>query len=875
MSANLEQSQPQVIPPRTSALIDHQSVNYAPLKALLQRQNGNPKSESTLQAALKERFRHHMNQEKHIWTSMYSVGYEVANFIEGRQFLTPNRFIPGAWLPYTPRNPNESTRRTLNLMRFYATNAIQKWQSSNPDIVARAGIDTDAAYESASAADLIVEHYERKFFGPFITIQEGLQALCWGTYIWDIFYDPSKHSMMVQQPVMGDVPVTAGEGYGTCGDCGFEGTALHFPNPAGPLSPCPDCGGTAAVEPPVTGTAPGVVGSRNVQLGDLRASLLPFPECRWDLRMRAEESSWFIHQRRTSLTAIRRLIGNIRVAYAGTGTNDIGLDIVERLAWAGQSGGGTASAENRRPKLYEEPCVVVEYSLSPDDIADIRIERDEETVGGQIIRAGSLLNTFPSGLIAQGLNGFELLTGVFAEHHSQRIVTGNWHSRALSGAGQGFTDLVEVQKRFNADDSQVHTFMRANGTPAMLVRTEALGDENRLDYLGTPNINIPIISQNLPDDMRLDDIVRPAFQPQSVPAQMFNYVYERLNDFAQLTSHITQFASGLPGVNNKTATGANITQSNSNALFTPPLQIKGEVRKRIAEIVTELYRRHFPVDRYFPFKGKYGRQQGKYISGANLSTDIVFEVTLDSELPRDQYTKREEYTGFFGLFQGGFVGYMQARTEMPELMLEMERAFNINIKSETFNIVGTLCNQRIQQMKAVQELVPDPEILLTVIDPPIAEREPSHDVKAKWLQDWLDTDDGQEAGPVLRMSVQLLIDEHFSLHGQQQAAIMGQQGMIQGTGEGAAQLPSAVGQHVLDLHAQQQEAANAPPDQQQHPMAKVIESIAFKDLPPNAQNALLKQVDLPGGIEELRKVHAATIAKAKAAKPAAKPKPKR
>lgn len=857
---------------RAPALSDHQSENFAPLKPLRDRQQGNPKSESTLQAALRERFRYHMSVEKPVWETMYTSGYEVANFIEGRQFLTPNRYIPGAWLSYQPKLQNDSTRRSLNFMRFYATNAVQKWQSSNPDIVARAGVDTDAAYESASGCDLIVEHYERRFFGPFITVQEALQALCWGTYIWDIHYDPSAHSMIVDQPVMGDVQVVTGPGYGYCSDCDFEGTALHFPNPLGPLSPCPQCNGTASIDAPPTGNVPGVIGTQPVQLGDIRAKLLPFPACRWDLRMRAEESSWFIHQARASLSALRRLIPNLQLAYAGTGTNDIGLNVIDRLAWSAQSGGGRAGADSREPKIYEEPCVIIEYSLGPDDIADIIIGKDEETVGGGTIPAGPLLKTFPNGLIAQGLNGFNLLTGVFREHHSQRIVTGNWHSKVMSGAGQGFSDLVEVQKRFNADDSQVHTFMRANGTPAMLVRSEALGEDNRGEYLGDPRINIPIMSQNLPEGMKLDDIVRPAFQPQSVPAQLFNYVYERLNDFAQLTSHITQFASGLPGVNNKTATGANITQSNSNALFTPPLQIKGEVRKRIAEIVVELYRKHFPIDRYFPFKGKYGRQQGKYISGANLSTDIVFEVTLDSELPRDAFTKKEDYIAFFQLFPQGFEGYKAARTEMPEVLLEMERAFNIPMKTETFNIVGSLCQQRIQQMKQATQLMPDdPDALLTVINPPIAEREPSHEVKARWLQDWLDTDDGQEAEPVLRMAVQKLIDEHFALYGQQQSAIAGQQGAIQGAAEGAAQLPGAVGAHVLNLHAQQVQAANTPGPAQEHPIAKVIESIAFKDLPPEAQSALLKQVDLPGGIAALKAVHQATIAKAKATKrPAAK-----
>lgn len=774
-----QNNRPPVLPEHTTA--GGAEANFAPLQPLLALQRGNTKQESTLQGALKERFKHHYTLEKKTWNEMNAAGYQVANFIEGRQLLRPNPFLTGQWLPYSPQSSDADTKRALNFVRFYTSNELWKWQLSNPDVIATQGVDTEAARESAASADIIIEHYERQFFGPFITIQEALQGLCWGTYIWDIRYDDSKHSITALKPIFAPQQISMPEmGFGTCGFCGFQGPATAFPNPAGPISPCPQCGEMAVVDTP-SGEVPSLVGTEPVQLGDLTAKLRPFPECRWDIRHKAEDSSWFMHLQRTSLTAVRRLIGPIKLGGNSTETSDVGLDIMDKLPWMGQSGGGKASTDNRRRNLYEEPVTVVEYSLGPDDIADIIIKAPEQTINGQEIPAGRLVDFFPNGFTVQGLNGLAVITGIYGEHHSSSIVSGVWHAKAVSGTGQGLNDLIEVQKRFNADDSLVHTFMRANSTPAMLVRSEALGEEDRAQYLATPEMNIPVTAQNLPENVRLEDLVRPAYQPMSVPATTFQYIYERLNDFAQLTSHITDFSGGLPNVDNRTATGAQITQANSNALFTPILQIKGEVRQRIASIVLDLYRKHFPVERYFPLQGRYGRQQGMYLSGANLSTDIRLEVVKDSELPKNSYTKREDYATFLQLV-GGIQGYKAARDADPEFTVELERAFNFPMRAETYNQIASLCQQRLMQMKTVADIVPDPMLTLMSIQPPIAPEELGQELCAKWLAEWLSDDEGQRANPVLRAAVQLLIQLQFQNAMQMAGAIAMGMGAVQAAG---------------------------------------------------------------------------------------------
>lgn len=811
------------------ALKEHQpSRNRAPLKPLMElaRRNKDFQKTSSLAQQIKERFEHYYKLESKTRNSMVAAGYENAMFMEGKQLLRPDPWKEGRFIPYTPKRPGTVELRTMNFFRFYTTNSLWKWQLSNPDVRAVAGIDTQRAREASRAADILIENHERRFFPPVVTIQEGLHGLCWGTYIWEIRYDDTQHSVSVLQPIFDQVPVSLGEGWGQCaGRCGYAGTASQFQQvQPDPLSPpmwlCPQCGGEAAVEPPATELMPSVVGANRVDLGQLSADLKPFPECYWDFTRTVEESSWFIHLRETSSKSIRRLLGDVRLPQ-GEGMDDFGLKIMRNLGWA-----SAGYSETHKREIYEEPANVVEFSLGPDDLVDIVLSADEETVAGDIIPAGPLLESYPNGATFQGVNGMTVLSGIFDQHHSRTHKSGVWHAKPCSGTGQGLDDLKEVQKQFNSDNNQTTSFWRATGTPPMLYRKEAMGDKNP-GYLGTGNINIPILSNNLPEGLKLEDIVAPAFQPQSVPGQFFQYIYQHLANFAQITSHITDFSGGMPGVNNKTATGAQITQANSNALFTPPLQVKGEVRLKLAYITLELYRQHFPVARYFPFQGRNGRFQGKHLAAADLDAEIQLEVVKDSELPKNTFIRREDLVMFFQML-GGAAGWVALQQQDPEFASEMAQLFNVTLRTDTYDHVGSLCQGRLDQMAALQELAPDPTILTGLaampplgqivpiapgaIDPPIAPEELEHDLKAKWIAEWLDTVEGQTAGPVMRAAAAILVRYHFQLFGLQQGDIAMQQGAVVAASQAPGAVMGAMGQGLSTAASNQPDVNKDVPD---------------------------------------------------------------
>jgi hypothetical protein len=804
--------------------------NLADLAPLLKLGEGDKNPASSLTGALRERYLHYRDQEKPTWDEIISAGEEVAMFAAGKQFLMPNPFKPGGWLPYAvkPGGGSVAERRALSIMQYHISGNLEKWENSNPDIRVTPGVESDDAHEAAEAARIIVDHYEDKFYTSRNTQAECLEGLTFGSYIWRLRVDPTLKSVTAYRQIFENKEVKIGAGWGKCGDCPNEGSALDFNDAGGGMYSCPKCHGEAMVIPPASEELSTLTRTEPVELGDFRLDLVPIAQCRWDLRFHADESPWLIIRRRTSMSAVRQVLGNITIP--GRADSDKGLDVVDKLAYSGQARAGYSTSSERKT-LYKDPATVEEFWMSPDEYGDISVSQAVRTVSGQVIPAGARWGDMLKGrnICVMGLNEMGAVLGVFVEDHRDYIAQGKWYAKTGTGAGRGLQDLTEVQKVFNSDHQQTHTYLRSVATPAMLTIGDVLGEDGKGRYLGTPGMNIPIPLSALAEGVKLDQLVRPAFQPQGVPAQFFEFTYNRLSEFAQFASHFLPFASGMPGVDNKTATGANITQAATNALYTPVLSVKAEVRKLIAEKLIKLYPKHFPVERYFPLGGKYNRQSGKWLSGANLNTDLIFEVVQDSWNPRNSYTKQQSYAQVVQMF-GGVLGWFEARKADPARVADIERQFDLGLESETKNVAESLCFRRVRQMQQQAKLIEDPMMLVGVqpqideatgqpvglmvtgqgaIQPPVSQSEPAHELKRQWLMEWLDSDDGLESPAHLREAVELLITLHSQFATQQASFLAGQAGMIQMAGQAPmqqAQLETQAAQGQQQLEQQAQEA---------------------------------------------------------------------
>lgn len=786
-----------------------QGVNFAPVEPLLKLGQKQDKSHY-LCDALKERYKHFWGLESSTWREMASVGEMVGHFLTGDQLLERDPFS-GGWLIIRPQRQDPSTQRALNLMQYYVTNCLVKWKQSNPNIVAKAAKDDDRATSAAKAADIITDHYEGEFFKAWYTLQEALQALVFGTYISRLRYDAGIQGAVGIREIVENRTLQVGEGAGYCGECGYTGSASEFTGQvegeslgmAEPL--CPHCGSDAVLmDQAPAEQVPTVVGSEEVQLGDFCLDTLPLLGCRFDLQRRAEWSDWFIYQQSISMGAIRRILGQVKVPGDDSAINDIGESVMRGLAYSGQPMSGSSGVPWRQTAGHLNQVKLCEMWLSPDQYADIKLQGDEKTVGGEVLPIGaSLEELFPDGLVAVGINGFALTLGVYAEKHRDHITSGVWHMKPMSGAGRGITDSVEVQRRFNKLDSQTLNLWDASGSPG-IIHDESLFGSTDTGYLGNPRSCTPVNLAHLPEGHKLSDAVL-QLMPGSVPGQMLQYTQQFLTTAFSTTSHVTDFSNGgITGERNDTARAAMIADANANSVFGPILAVKAEVRQRIAEMLVPQYRQHFPIQRYFSLGGANGQQSGVWLSAADLEGDIKFEVAEESELPQNSISRQDRYITFYGLF-GGFQGYQMALATNPELVNELGKLWNVTTSSGGFDSNAQLCRRRIEQMKQgmqiMQQMAPQgtggvgpqqemmsaammmaPQILIESIRPPISPFERAHMEKAGFYQNWLDQDEGLEMPLEFRGAVELLIQLHFQYAGAQSMALAAQQGQVQTVG---------------------------------------------------------------------------------------------
>lgn len=756
------------------------ATNYAPLEPILKLRERTGQPQHYLADALKERFLNYLRRDEAVRREIIQVGQVTQLFIEGKQVFTidPYTRMPRA-LPFEQQD--QDSLRATNLMQFYASNCLTKWLLSNPNVVVLPGSDREEARGSAQAGEVIVDEYEQKFFTPWYSLQEALLALTFGTYISRLRHDAGIRGVIGLREIVEDRTITLGDGAGRC-ECGHTAPAGEFSQvmegPDGEAmegTMCPKCGSDAVLlTPPAQGTIPTVTGEEPVEMGELALDHLPLPSVWWDIRHRIEDSDWMIHRERVAAGAVRRLMGNLMIPDGNQ--SDIGLDVIEALAKSGQAIEGRSVSGWRVWRQKTDEMVVDEISLTPDCYQDIVLRGDEQTIGGEKLPAGArLAEVFPDGLTAVGINGMALLLGIYPGHHREAVTSGVWHMKSLSGAGRGVADGVEIQKRLNKLDNQIMNYLDASATPAVLHDSRMIMPDG-VQYLAHPRANVNVDLSQLPPTMRLADAVH-QLTPMSPAQGIVQYTQENLNNLFQLSFHVTDFSNGLPGVNNRTATGAQIATALSNSLFAPILQMKAQVRLETAQKIVKFYREHFPLKRWF--RGKNTNQQGVWLSGADLEHDLHFEIEKDSEAPRNTFTRREDATNFFGML-GGVAGYVQLREIDPELAAEVSRLFNVRLDTNAQDLVGMRCRQRLEQMKKNMQFgVLDPMQMVMLLDPPLSAAEPKHEEKAKWYSEWLDTDEGLDPQlRPLRMAAELLAQQHLMLGGQQQMALMAATGMM-------------------------------------------------------------------------------------------------
>lgn len=547
---------------------------------------------------------------------------------------------------------------------------------------------------------------------------------------------------------------------------------------------------------------------------DIVCELLDFPACRWDIRYRAEESPYFIYESKCSTAKLGHLL-DAEIPEGGD-EDHYGLRLIEQIARQGSNvtGAGKEFPYGTYTQVKGE-CIVTEMWLRPEEYCDIKLDKSEKTVSGDTLT--DLLETFPNGLCAVGINGMQTLIGLYDENHKDHIVSGLYHVQSFSGVGKGISDAVDVMKELNDLHSQLLAHTKAHATPGFGYNSNMVTEQQARD-IGKPRKNIALDYSQAPDGVRsINDVVQPIL-PGNPASSAFEFREQLKNDL-QMAMQVTDFSNGLPGVDNKTATGAQIGDANAEMILVPQHLNKADHRKRADAVIYNLFKKYVEKPKFFAVNSKNGITKGKYISGAEFEgIDIEFEVVANSEVPQTPYQQRNAM-GQVLQFTGGLQGLIESVQVDPEITGEIVTAFGGKLSIPKREEIARVVRMRIEQAKKMLETelplrrsmamvtgVPPENIAVSIIDrlvPPISSKEPYHQQKIMWIAELLDADEMMYAPFELRQVLAEMITRHI----QEDALNKIEVGQAQDVSNIMANLPSLLGQQMLGAVQQSQNQA--------------------------------------------------------------------
>lgn len=545
---------------------------------------------------------------------------------------------------------------------------------------------------------------------------------------------------------------------------------------------CPGCGSpNAEIEQAEPLEVETVQGYEDIEHGDIVCETVPAFELKHDLAELPQDSPYLIRRRRIRVPVLQSKFPDLHIT-DNKGDNR-GVQIEESLKRASSSNATSVWSKNENE---EKAADFIQIWLDPCMYSRFQLKDELRTLGGETIPGGTMLSDmFPQGMYLCFIEGIDGVVELRNEHHKDYWVGQSYRQRAISSLGIGIEDIVEGNRQYDLVMSIIYTQLRTAAMPATLFDQRLLPNGTST-YLGSLS-NIPVELAALEDG----DIRKAVHQLQPQPPTQAHFGFaESLNNYMQLASRVTEFSGGLPGVNNKTATGAEITDANAQSLFGPQLALKAEVDRRGAEIILELFKKYCIDEVWISLSGKRGQQDGMWLKAADIAVDMFAEVVPDSYLPQTNHERRERWDRFLERV-GGLPGLKLALQEFPEQVEQLAEIFDVDLASADYTAAAEMCRLRIEQMKQaipmlqimVQQMPPvqmaedpmtgeqgivpvDPMaeaggFLLGILQPPIEIEETGHMAAIAYYRSWLTEDEGREAPPELRAGIKAAIYRHL------------------------------------------------------------------------------------------------------------------
>lgn len=720
------------------------------------------------------------------WQSQTLLWEMIFLFIEGKQLLKKGRYS-GGWRTAPLPDRTDSPVYSQNLTGFYSDNIKAKWTQSNTDVTWRPTSDADSQMGASKGAMRVHDYYKRKLYTERFRQTEASLAQC-GKYARYYYYS-EEAKVNGRREKIEQQQVQFGDGSYFCADCGMSGDMDGLAGGMGADSGvlCPACGSpNVEVEEAEPLEVEAVAGYEEVELGDLVCEAVPAFELKHDLTKMPQDSPYLIRRRRIRVPLLESKFPELAIKpargeYAGLQAEDD----LKRSVYNSPSSNIRISSDNTGEQtadfvqIWLDPCLYSRYVL----------KEEFQTLQGETIPAGTrLIEMFPDGMYSAWIEGIEGCVELRNEHHKDYWVGSEYRMRAISSLGSGIEDIIEGQRQYNLIQSIIYTQLRTSAMPATLYDQRLLPNGTS-SYLGSLQ-NIPVEMAALDDRLPISAAVH-QLSPQPPTPAHFQYGND-LNIFMQKASRVTDVGLGQAlGLDNKTATGAQLASANAQGLFAPQLALKAEVDRRGAEIILGLFKKYGIDERYISLSGKRGEQDGVWLSAADIGVDLFAEVANESFLPQTNLERRQRWQEFLMNFPGGLGELKMAMNETPAMVEMLAEMFDVDLAGEDYTAAAELCRERIDQMQqalpmwqmmaqqmpptqiqqdpmtgAAVEVPVDPmaeagQFLMSALVPPVEMEEIGHMQAIAYLRGFLTEDQGKTASPELRAGVKAMISAHI------------------------------------------------------------------------------------------------------------------
>lgn len=771
-------------------------VNAAPIEPIVRHYRPDPPSSQLLDEFIAEKIERFKREHMPVKREMHYAWEYITNFIEGRQNQRRSHLNRGWRVVGSPKTTNAPIE-TLPKLGFYSRQMLSRWVAANTQCDVFGEDDSDESQSTARAGAHILKWLESVNYTPKFRQSEALNGQTTGAYARYFYYDKDADDAPLRSiPITQQVQQKIGEDIFECYDCQNADSQSSLLNPyatspesieASRQTPmCPQC-----LSPRVRlSSAPvadvqQVTGERKEKAGRVRAVQVSLFELMFDLCRPLEESLFLGWERMLRLEEIQARYPNLDIQAQGF-TDNTGLASAYRLSTSSVWGNGLTNDSS----FNADRVAYSEWWLAPQVYANYRIPVRTECVDGTVLEAGEkLIDRFPDGVCAVFLPGQRILLALYPERAKDHWVSAPYHFRLLSGIGYGIGETVEAQRQWNLIMAQVFQQIRQATTPAILADADAIepGEARRL---GLPGEVVFGNTGSLPEGKSIRDAV---YELQSQPlASHVPWYLSQVDGLMQTGTDAIAFSSAIPGVNNKTATGAQLGAGLASSQTDPEHQLKANADERSGFIMLELFRKNCPDPVFIPGIGKQAIMEGQYFSAADLQTTIQVRAKEGSWRSRSDFEQQESFQKAINIL----AAWGGPEMAPPAIVSQVGELFGVKFDTETYSSQERLCRIRLDRAKKMLpmaqrllptaptvELVPnemgmlqaqaiDPaqwvaQQLAASIQPEICPEEPGHMESINYLRRCFLTDELIYADSVYRAVVKAMIHMHVQAYAQE------------------------------------------------------------------------------------------------------------